>query len=213
MAPTSTRPMWDVPSWDLWSISLGSRSSAVSRSSRAPCGSARSHAGPMSRSPRCPRGSTGSVPPRARSGRSKCRTPARSGATSATHRPPLMAIPPLLSLDASVELTSITGSRVLPLERFLTGYRQTALQPDELLTAVLIPRTAGDDARSAFLKLGLRRYLVISVVMVAVVVATDPDERSPRRGSRSAHARRWHTDCDRSSRGWSAGRSTTSTSP
>ena len=85
-------------------------------------------------------------------------------------------IPPLLSLDASVELTSIAGSRVLPLERFLTGYRQTALQPDELLTAVLIPRTAGDDARSAFLKLGLRRYMVISVVMVAVVVATDPNE-------------------------------------
>ncbi len=85
-------------------------------------------------------------------------------------------IPPLLSLDASVELTSIAGSRVLPLERFLTGYRQTALQPDELLTAVLIPRTSGDDARSAFLKLGLRRYMVISVVMVAVVVATDPNE-------------------------------------
>ena len=86
-------------------------------------------------------------------------------------------IPPLLSLDASVELTSIAGSRVLPLEHFLTGYRQTALQPDELLTAVLIPRSAADDARSAFLKLGLRRYLVISVVMVAVVVAIDPDDR------------------------------------
>jgi CO/xanthine dehydrogenase FAD-binding subunit len=86
-------------------------------------------------------------------------------------------IPPLLSLDASVELTSIAGSRVLSLESFLTGYRQTALQPGELLTAVLVPRGAADDARSAFLKLGLRRYLVISVVMVAVVVAMDPDGR------------------------------------
>ena len=86
-------------------------------------------------------------------------------------------IPPLLSLDASVELTSIARTRVLPLEAFLTGYRQTALQPDELLTAVLIPRGATDDARSAFLKLGLRRYLVISVVMVAVVVAIGPDDR------------------------------------
>ncbi len=86
-------------------------------------------------------------------------------------------IPPLLTLDASVELTSVTGSRVLPLERFLTGYRKTALQPDELLTAVLIPRGTRDDARSAFLKLGLRRYLVISVVMAAVEVTTDPDDR------------------------------------
>jgi CO/xanthine dehydrogenase FAD-binding subunit len=83
-------------------------------------------------------------------------------------------IPPLLTLDASVELMSTAGSRMLPLEAFLTGYRQTALRPDELLTAVHIPRGV-DDARSAFLKLGLRRYLVISVVMVAVVVAIDPD--------------------------------------
>ena len=86
-------------------------------------------------------------------------------------------IPPLLSLDASVELTSIAGTRVLPLEAFLTGYRQTALRPGELLTTVLIPRGAAHDARAAFLKLGLRRYLVISVVMVAVVVAMDPDDR------------------------------------
>lgn len=85
-------------------------------------------------------------------------------------------IPPLLSLDASVELMSVAGSRVLPLEAFLTGYRQTALRSDELLTTVLIPRGL-EDARSAFLKLGLRRYLVISVVMVAVVVAVGPDDR------------------------------------
>jgi CO/xanthine dehydrogenase FAD-binding subunit len=86
-------------------------------------------------------------------------------------------IPPLLSLDASVELTSIAGTRVLSLEAFLTGYRQTAIQSGELLTAVMIPRVAADDAFSAFLKLGLRRYLVISVVMVAVVVALDEGDR------------------------------------
>ncbi|MEZ0234912.1 MAG: xanthine dehydrogenase family protein subunit M [Actinomycetota bacterium] len=82
-------------------------------------------------------------------------------------------VPVLLTLDASVELTSATGTRSLPLEAFLTGYRQTALGPDELLTAVVVPRVA-DGARSSFLKLGLRRYLVISVVMVAVVVVLDP---------------------------------------
>lgn len=81
-------------------------------------------------------------------------------------------IPPLLTLDASVELTSASGTRLLPLEAFLTGYRQTALEPDELLTAVLVPHGV-DGARSAFCKLGLRRYLVISVVMVAVVVEVD----------------------------------------
>ncbi|MGZ8578953.1 MAG: FAD binding domain-containing protein, partial [Actinomycetota bacterium] len=76
-------------------------------------------------------------------------------------------IPPLLTLDASVEMTSPSGTRVLPLEDFLTGYRQTALGPDELVTAVLVPRER-EEARAGFSKLGLRRYLVISVVMVAV---------------------------------------------
>jgi CO/xanthine dehydrogenase FAD-binding subunit len=85
-------------------------------------------------------------------------------------------VPPLLTLDASVELTSTAGSRVLTLEEFLTGYRQTALRPDELLTAVLV-RRGHEDARSEFLKLGLRRYLVISVVMVAAVVVVGSNGR------------------------------------
>jgi CO/xanthine dehydrogenase FAD-binding subunit len=85
-------------------------------------------------------------------------------------------VPPLLTLDASVELTGSSGTRVLLLEEFLTGYRKTALRPDELLTAVLVPR-GGHDARSAFLKLGLRRYLVISIVMVAAAIEVGPDGR------------------------------------
>ncbi len=85
-------------------------------------------------------------------------------------------VPPLLTLDASVELASPAGNRVLELERFLTGYRETALRPDELLTAVLIPgRLLG--ARSGFLKLGLRRYLVISIVMVAAAFVVGTDDR------------------------------------
>jgi len=88
-------------------------------------------------------------------------------------------VPPLLALDASVELASRAGTRALALEDFLTGYRETALRPDELLTAVLIPREL-EDARSEFLKLGLRRYLVISIVMVAAVISVDPDGRVAR---------------------------------
>ena len=85
-------------------------------------------------------------------------------------------VPPLLTLDASVELTSPAGTRVLELEGFLTGYRTTALRPDELLTAVLIPRRL-QDARSEFLKLGLRRYLVISIAMVAAAIVIGADDR------------------------------------
>jgi CO/xanthine dehydrogenase FAD-binding subunit len=56
---------------------------------------------------------------------------------------------------------------VLPLGEFLLGNRRTALAPDELLTAVLVPAPATGEV-SAFLKLGARAYLVISIVSVAV---------------------------------------------
>jgi CO/xanthine dehydrogenase FAD-binding subunit len=81
-------------------------------------------------------------------------------------------VPPLLALDAEVELASHTGTRVLPLAAFLLGPRQTALRPDELMTAVLIPEAALS-GRSTFLKLGARTHLVISIAMVAVRLAHD----------------------------------------
>ncbi len=85
-------------------------------------------------------------------------------------------IPPLLALDASVELASASGTRVISLEEFLVGYRETALRPGELVAAVLVP-SALEGAPSDFLKLGARKYLVISIVMVAVVIALDSEGR------------------------------------
>jgi CO/xanthine dehydrogenase FAD-binding subunit len=88
-------------------------------------------------------------------------------------------VPPLLALDAEVELRSLAGSRRLRLADFLLGPRQTALRPDELLTRVIIPRAALE-GRSAFVKLGARSHLVISIAMVAARLAVD--------GGRITHA-------------------------
>jgi CO/xanthine dehydrogenase FAD-binding subunit len=81
-------------------------------------------------------------------------------------------VPPLLALGAEVELASVRGVRRLPLGAFIRGNRRTACSADELVTAVQVPRW-GDRARSTFLKLGARRYLVISIAMVAATVETD----------------------------------------
>jgi CO/xanthine dehydrogenase FAD-binding subunit len=78
-------------------------------------------------------------------------------------------VPPLLALDADVELTSRSHVRKMPLAEFIVGNRKTLRQPDELLTAVLVPREL-ENAASVFMKLGARRYLVISISMVAVVL-------------------------------------------
>ncbi|MEZ5887271.1 MAG: xanthine dehydrogenase family protein subunit M [Paracoccaceae bacterium] len=75
-------------------------------------------------------------------------------------------VPPLLVLEAEVELASASGTRRLPLADFVTGPRRTALAPGELLVAVHLPRPALM-GRSRFLKLGARKYLVISIASVA----------------------------------------------
>ena len=75
-------------------------------------------------------------------------------------------VPCLLVLDASVELMSMRGRRLVPLSEFLTGPRRTALQPGEMVTAIAIPEAALL-GRSSFQKLGARKYLVISITMVA----------------------------------------------
>jgi CO/xanthine dehydrogenase FAD-binding subunit len=78
-------------------------------------------------------------------------------------------VPPLLALDAEVEIASRSGVRQVPLSAFITGNRRTVLMPGELVIAIHIPKSA-HDARSAFLKLGARRYLVISIAMAAATV-------------------------------------------
>lgn len=88
-------------------------------------------------------------------------------------------IPNLLALDAVVECASAAGTRRLPVADFVTGYRATALAPGEIVTALHIPRD--DAARGAFVKLGARRYLVISIAMAAAVIRCE--------GTRIAEAR------------------------
>ncbi len=81
-------------------------------------------------------------------------------------------VPVLLALDARVELASVRGRRVLPLQEFVLGNRRTALAPDEMLTALIVPGRS-PRALSRFLKLGHRRHLVISAATVAVAVDFD----------------------------------------
>ena len=80
--------------------------------------------------------------------------------------------PNLAALDAAVELSAADGMRRLPIADFLTGNRTTALDDGEIVTAILVPKLP-DAAVSAFLKLGARRYLVISIVMIGIVLVPD----------------------------------------
>jgi CO/xanthine dehydrogenase FAD-binding subunit len=85
-------------------------------------------------------------------------------------------LPNLIALDATVELASRAGRRVVPVDAFVTGNRRTVRRDDELVTALLVPAPAAT-ARATFHKLGARAYLVISIAMVATVVEVGADGR------------------------------------
>jgi len=73
----------------------------------------------------------------------------------------------LLALDAEVVLQSRHGQRVLPLDDFFAGFLTTALQPDELVTELRVPRATGN---VAFLKHGRLHTNTPAVVSVGVRV-------------------------------------------
>jgi CO/xanthine dehydrogenase FAD-binding subunit len=84
-------------------------------------------------------------------------------------------VPPLLAMDAEVELTSIHGVERLPLARLILGNRRTARRRDQLLTAIIVPKPDKERAAGHFLKLGARCYLVISIVAVAANLELEDD--------------------------------------
>ena len=76
------------------------------------------------------------------------------------------SIPCLLSLDAKLELSSINNKRIIPINEFILGSRKTKLEQGEILTSIIIPKEK-EKGSSAFRKIGARKYLVISISMVA----------------------------------------------
>lgn len=81
-------------------------------------------------------------------------------------------VPPLLALDARVEIADTSGSSCVALADFILGNRRTLLRPHQLMTAILVPKPA-HAARSHFLKLGAREYLVVSIAMAAATLETE----------------------------------------
>jgi carbon-monoxide dehydrogenase medium subunit len=83
-------------------------------------------------------------------------------------------VPPLLCLDAELELAGPSGDRSIPLDGFLTGPDQTALLPAEVLTGIHIPQPPPRTG-TAFLKIMRRRAVDCSIVAVCARVTLAQD--------------------------------------
>jgi xanthine dehydrogenase small subunit len=101
------------------------------------------------------------------------RNRATVGGNLATASPSADTAPALLAAGALVRLAGAGGSRELPLTEFFVDYRETALQPGEIVTHVLVPLAGRAGVRGRFEKVGLRNADAISVVCAACEVELD----------------------------------------
>ena len=83
-------------------------------------------------------------------------------------------VPPLLCLDARLRLVGPEGERMTPLDGFLIGPDQMALQPAEVLTEIYVPPTAPRTG-TAFLKVMRRHAMDCSIVAVATRISLAED--------------------------------------
>ncbi len=102
------------------------------------------------------------------------------GGNLGTASPAGDALPPLLVEGAEVELASVRGTRRLPLGEFLVGPKRNALEPDELVVAVLL-RPSGQP--QTFMKVGPRNAMVIAVCSLALVADRERGELRASYGS------------------------------
>lgn len=89
-------------------------------------------------------------------------------------RPAADLPPPLMAYGASVILRSASGERSIPLDEFFKGPGATVAEPTEIMESVhldLPPAQSG----AAYLKLGIRQTLEISIVNVAAFLALKGD--------------------------------------
>ena len=86
------------------------------------------------------------------------------------------SLPALLALDATVVVRSVAGERAIPFAALYRGYRDLALAPDELITAVVVPFPPAGSVQF-FRKVGTRRAQSISKVVMAGVLGCDRARR------------------------------------
>ena len=102
------------------------------------------------------------------------------GGNLGTASPAGDALPPLLVEDAEIEVASVEGERRVPLAHFLTGPKQNALAPNELIAAVHVTPSGRPQT---FMKIGPRNAMVIAVCSLAVLADRERGELRAAYGS------------------------------
>lgn len=96
------------------------------------------------------------------------------GGNIANASPAADSVPALLVFGANIHLCSAKGQRELKLEEFFTGPGQTVLAEGEIIDKISFP-ALGPQEGSAFVKLGKRKAVTLSIVSAAAYVKLSSD--------------------------------------
>jgi len=96
-------------------------------------------------------------------GSKQIRNLATLGGNIGTASPIGDSLPVLMAYDASIVLESVRGKRTVNLNQFFKGYRQTELQPDEIITEIMIPKLTNGAIVNSY-KISKRKDLDISTL-------------------------------------------------
>ena len=84
----------------------------------------------------------------------------------------------LFAWDAIIELTGEGGVRRLPIQDFYLGAGRVDIRPDEIQTAILIPRASYENCYGHYLKYAMRNAMDIATTGCSVNVVLSADKRS-----------------------------------
>jgi xanthine dehydrogenase FAD-binding subunit len=98
------------------------------------------------------------------------------GGNMGTASPAGDLIPPLYVLNARIELSSVNGKRIIPIEEFFLGPGKTVMLPNEMITNIIIS-PQNENEIGFFEKLGPRKSQAISIVNVACSLQMDENRK------------------------------------
>ena len=85
--------------------------------------------------------------------------------------------PSLIALGATLKATSANGSRVIPMDEFFKDYYETILNPDELITEVMVPKLPPNSG-AAYIKFLPRTADDYATVSAAAVLTLDKSNKT-----------------------------------
>ena len=85
--------------------------------------------------------------------------------------------PSLIALSATLKATSANGSRVIPMDEFFKDYYETVLNPDELITEVMVPKLSPNSG-AAYIKFLPRTADDYATVSAAAVLTLDKSNKT-----------------------------------